>query len=177
MIQHFTIHVQHEMDDNAPVIQITDPVEKENIKHRIIQEDKIWNAKIAAYPDQNSYDNDDYLFIADLIQDIRQLHRRMHCPKFIGHWIQGHSDIPGIHLFFTSNRASMFDIFGNETPHDEFLNMGIEKKSDAGYHRLKVDYPWLRRYIIFLQKEAGKSGQQDRKVHLGHSRQSGSRQS
>ena len=63
MIQHFTIHVQHEMDDNAPVIQITDPVEKENINHRIIQEDKIWNAKIAAYPDQNSYDNDDHLFI------------------------------------------------------------------------------------------------------------------
>lgn len=152
MIKHYTIHIPQTSDENETVVHITDPKERDRIKQRIIQADASYNAQIANFPDTNSYDNDDYLFMADMIQDIRQLHQRMYCPMFIGKWIRGHSEIPGIHLYFTSETGTMFDPFGIETPHDELLNMGIKEKAESGYHKLWVDYPWLKRYLIFLQK-------------------------
>lgn len=99
----------------------------------------------------NSYDNDDYLFVADMLQDIRELHKTIYFDPNKQEWIKGNRELPYIHLDFMEGGSFEYDKDGNCVPSDKSLNMGVGKPNEDGSHILSFNYYWLRRYLRFLQ--------------------------
>lgn len=48
----------------------------------------------------NSYENDDYLFVADMLQDIRELHKKIYFDPQKQGWLRENRELPYIHLDF-----------------------------------------------------------------------------
>lgn len=99
----------------------------------------------------NSYENDDYLFVADMLQDVRELHKKIYFDPQKQEWIRGNREIPYIHLDFVERGSFEYDKDGNCVPNDKSLNMGVGKPNENGSHILSFNYYWLRRYLRFLQ--------------------------
>ena len=100
----------------------------------------------------NSYDNDDYLFVADMLQDIRELHKYIYYNPYNDNWIRGNAEIPYIHLDFEEKPTFSIDESGYVIPDDAKLNMSVKPPSLLnGTHKLSFNYYWLKRYISFLQ--------------------------
>ncbi len=99
----------------------------------------------------NSYDNDDYLFVADMLQDVCELHKKIYFDPQKQEWVRGNREIPYIHLDFVEKGSFEYDKDGNFVPNDKSLNMGVGKPNEDGSHILNFNYYWLRRYLRFLQ--------------------------
>ena len=99
----------------------------------------------------NFYQNDDYLFVAGLLQEVRNIHKKMYYDVSSSKWKRGHSEIPYIHLDFVERPALKKDEFGNWVPDDKKLNMGVKPPLPNGTCRLEFDYYWLKQYLKFLQ--------------------------
>ena len=82
----------------------------------------------------NSYDNDDYLFVADMLQDIRELHKTIYFDPNKQEWIKGNRELPYIHLDFMEGGSFEYDKDGNCVPSDKSLNMGVGKPNEDGSH-------------------------------------------
>lgn len=64
--------------------------------------------------------NDDYLFAAGLLQDVRDIHKKIYYNAYTSEWVRGNSEIPYIHLDFVErpalkkmNLATMFRMIKN----------------------------------------------------------------
>lgn len=99
----------------------------------------------------NSYENDDYLFVADVLQDVRELHKKIYFDSQKQEWIEGNREIPYIHLDFIERGSFEYDKDGNCVSNDKSLNMWVGKTNENGSHILSFNYYWLRRYLRFLQ--------------------------
>lgn len=99
----------------------------------------------------NSYQNDDYLFVAGLLQEVRDIHKKTYYDVSSSKWIRGHSEIPYIHLDFVERPTLKQDEFGNWISDDKQLNMGVKPPLPNGTYRLEFDYYWLKQYLKFLQ--------------------------
>lgn len=88
--------------------------------------------------------SDDYLFVAGLLQEVRDIHKKMYYDVSSSKWIRGHSEIPYIHLDFVERPALKKDEFGNWVPDDKKLNMRVKPPLPNGTCRLEFDYYWLK---------------------------------
>lgn len=113
--------------------------------------DNKWGISLNRTTYRNSYQNDDYLFVAGLLQEIRDIHKKIYYDVGSSKWIRGHSEIPYIHLDFVERDAQKQDEFGNWIPDDKKLNMKVKLPQSNGACRLEFDYYWLKQYLTFLQ--------------------------
>ena len=113
--------------------------------------DDKWGISLNKTSYVNSYQNDDYLFVAGLLQEVRDIHKKMYYDVSPSKWNRGNSEIPYIHLDFVERPALKKDEFGNWVPDDKKLNMGVKPPLPNGTYRLEFDYYWLKQYLKFLQ--------------------------
>ncbi len=125
--------------------------QRKNTSEKLKALDAAHKINISTSIRENSYDNDDYLFVSDLLQGIRDLHRKIYYDPYEKKWIRGHSEIPYIHLEFINRPAVSLDEFGRAVPDDKKLNMGVSSPLPDGSHILKFNYYWLKRYLSFLR--------------------------
>lgn len=95
--------------------------------------DDKWGISLNKTSYVNFYQNDDYLFVAGLLQEVRNIHKKMYYDVSSSKWKRGHSEIPYIHLDFVERPALKKDEFGNWVPNDKKLNMGV-KPPPAKWH-------------------------------------------
>lgn len=60
--------------------------------------DDKWGISLNKTSYVNFYQNDDYLFVAGLLQEVRNIHKKMYYDVSSSKWKRGHSEIPYIHL-------------------------------------------------------------------------------
>ena len=102
--------------------------------------DDKWGISLNKTSYVNFYQNDDYLFVAGLLQEVRNIHKKMYYDVSSSKWKRGHSEIPYIHLDFVERPALKKDEFGNWVPNDKKLNMGVKPPLPNGTCRLEFDY-------------------------------------
>lgn len=113
--------------------------------------DDKWEISLNKTSCVNSYQNDDYLLVAGLLQEVRSIHRKMYYDVRSSEWVRGHTEIPYIHLDFIETPALKQDEYGNFIPDDKKLNMGVKPPLPNGSYRLEFNYYWLKQYLKFLQ--------------------------
>lgn len=150
MLDNIVIRVPEEYD-NGPIISMS-LEDSAKISEKLKELDELWHIELNNIVRENSYDNNDYLFVSNLLQSIRELHKKIYFHPTDKKWIRGHTEIPYIHLDFVEELAAIEDEWGNWIPDDKQLNMGVKPASDNGSHRMWCNYYLLKRYIIFLQK-------------------------
>lgn len=160
MIENILITGPQIMDPCEPIMKITDNSERQNIIDNCKNNDNKWGFDLEKkYHFLNNYENDDYLFVADLLEDVRNIHKKIYYDAVNDIWIRGNSEIPYIHLEFCEedvflkdeNQNPVFDENGMFIPDDGKLNMGVEEPLPNGTHILKFNYYWLKQYLKFLQ--------------------------
>lgn len=150
MIENVTIWGPQEVDYRPSVIEIP-PEERSRVAEKLKALDAKWHLDMNRSCQENSYDNDDYLFVADLLNDIRMLHKTIYFDPRKRRWIRGNREIPYIHLDFVNEPAVKKDEWGVFVPDDKRLNAGVCPPNPNGTHNLWFNYYWLKRYLVFLQ--------------------------
>lgn len=150
MIENATIWAPQVSDDQPSIIEIPTS-ERERVAKKLKSLDELWQINMDKSAIENSYDNDDYLFVADMLQDIRELHTKIYYNPYQEKWMRGNREIPYIHLDFINQAALKHDDKGNLVFDDKKLNMGVCLPFQNGTHALKFNYYWLKRYLSFLQ--------------------------
>lgn len=150
MIENVLIWGPQEIEKRSAVIQLSQE-ERNRVAKKIKQLDIRWGIDLNKTCRENSYENDDYLFVSDLLNDIRELHKKIYYNPRKKKWTRGHRRIPYIHLDFVNRPAVKVNEWGELVPDDKKLNMGVCPPHRNGTHTLWFDYYWLKRYIIFLQ--------------------------
>lgn len=160
MIENLLITGPQIINPCEPIMKITDDIERQNIVNNCKNNDEKWGFDLGKkYHFLNNYENDDYLFVADLLEDVRNIHKNIYYDATNDIWIRGNSEIPYIHLEFCEedvflkdeNQKPILDENGMFIPDDKNLNMGVEKPLANGTHVLKFNYYWLKQYLKFLQ--------------------------
>jgi len=140
VIENMSFYNPKGRDFDMPISEISDE-ERNQLKKTLRDLD----SKYGFIPNKacyaNSYENDDYLFVADMLQDIRELHRKIYFDPIAKEWVRGNREIPYIHL----------DFFEQGVHNDRNLNMGVKEPTANGCHILSFNYYWLKRYLTFLQ--------------------------
>lgn len=150
MIENVTIWGPQEIDNHPTIIQLTTD-EHNRVAEKIKALDNQWQIRMNESFRENSYDNDDYLFVSDLLNDVRELHRKIYYDPRKRKWIREQREIPYIHLDFVNRSAVKIDEWGEFVPDDKQLNMGVCPPHPNGSHTLCFNYYWLKRYLVFLQ--------------------------
>lgn len=160
MIENLLIAGPQIMDLSESMIKITDDKERQIIIDKCISNDGKWGFDLRKkHHFLNSYENDDYLFVADLLEDVRNIHKKIYYDTVNDNWIRGNSEIPYIHLEFCEedvflkdkNQKPILDENGMYIPDDKKLNMGVKEPLPNGTHVLQFNYYWLKQYMKFLQ--------------------------
>ena len=137
-------------DEHNTLVQLS--VEDRTFLTKELEElDNKWGISLNRTSSMNSYQNDDYLFVAGLLQEVWSIHKKTYYDINSSEWIRGHSEIPYIHLDFVERPTLKKDEFGNWISDDKQLNMGVKQPLDNGTYRLEFDYYWLKQYLKFLQ--------------------------
>ena len=123
MIENATIWAPQVSDDQPSIIEIPTS-ERERVAKKLKSLDELWQINMDKSAIENSYDNDDYLFVADMLQDIRELHTKIYYNPYQEKWMRGNREIPYIHLDFINQAALKHDDKGNLVFDDKKLNMG-----------------------------------------------------
>lgn len=150
MFENIIIRVPQEYDDKPIIVMLAD--KKNEISKRIKELDKAWQIEINTTVRENSYNNNDYLFVSGLLQTIRDLHKKTFFHPIEKKWIRGNREIPYIHLDFVNEPPIKKDEFGDWIPDDKKINMRVKPPHDNGSYTMEFNYYWLQRYIAFLQK-------------------------
>lgn len=150
MIENVLIWGPQEIDNRPTVIQLSAD-ERNRVAEKLKTLDARWQIGLNETFRENSYENDDYLFVSDLLNDIRELHKKIYYHPCKKKWIRGHSEIPYIHLDFVNRTALKENEWGEFVPDDKKLNMGVCPPHSNGSHTLCFNYYWLKRYLVFLQ--------------------------
>ena len=127
---------------------------KENrlfLSEKLKKLDDKWGMSLSKTSYVNSYQNDDYLFVAGLLQEVRDIHKKIYYDVQHSKWVRGNSEIPYIQLNFIERPAMKSDEFGNWIPDDKKLNMGVKAPLPNGVYQLEFNYYWLKQYMKFLQ--------------------------
>ena len=100
MIENIIFHNPKFRDLDMPISEIRNDDERKRVAKKIQELDNkngfAPNKKCYA----NSYDNDDYIFVADMLQDICELHKKIYYNPLEAAWVKGNREIPYIHLDF-----------------------------------------------------------------------------
>ena len=137
-------------DEHDTLVQLSKE-DHESLAKELEGLDSKWGITLNKISCFNSYQNDDYLFIAGLLQEVRNIHKKIYYDASSSKWIREHSEVPYIHLDFVERPALKKDEFGNWVPDDKKLNMGVKPPLLNGAYRLEFDYYWLKQYLKFLQ--------------------------
>ena len=137
-------------DEHDTLIQLSEE-DHELLEKELKELDNKWGISLSRESSINSYQNDDYLFAAGLLQDVRDIHKKIYYNAYTSEWVRGNSEIPYIHLDFVERPALKKDEFGNYVPDDKKLNMGVKVPLFNGACRLEFNYYWLKQYLKFLQ--------------------------
>ena len=139
-------------EERETVIEIKNYDSKEKAVDRLQALDAKWGFDLGkSYSYLNRYENDDYLFCADLLQDVAEIHRKIYFDPSKGQWIRGCYDIPYCHFMFEEKGAYRKTAKGTIEVDDAALNMGVKEPTDNGSHIIYFNYYWLRQYVLFLQ--------------------------
>lgn len=150
MIENTTIWSPSEAENHPSLIQLSSN-EHSRIAEKLKFLDEYWQIELNKSVYENSYDNDDYLFVSDILQDIRELHKKIYYNPYEEKWVKENREIPYIHLEFINQPALKRDEWGGFIPDDKKLNMGVRPPLPNGAHILRFNYYWLKRYLTFLQ--------------------------
>lgn len=150
MLENVSIRNPTFADEFDTLIELSEKDRKETAK-RLKELDERFGHRLNKSLHVNSYDNDDYLFVADMLQDVRELHKHIYYDPYNNNWIRGNSEIPYIHFEFVEKPALSRDESGEFIPDDSKLNMGVGAPLVNGTHKLTFNYYWLKRYMSFLQ--------------------------
>lgn len=137
-------------DEHDTLIQLSEE-DHELLEKKLKELDNKWGISLSRESSINSYQNDDYLFAAGLLQEVRDIHKKVYYNAYTSEWVRGNSEIPYIHLDFVERPALKKDEFGNYVPDDKKLNMGVKVPLFNGACRLEFNYYWLKQYLKFLQ--------------------------
>ena len=153
MIEDVVIWNVAKMDgERDAVIEVTNLESREKAKCRLKELDSKWGYDLGkSFSYLNRYENDDYLFCADLLQDVAEIHRKIYFDTNNSRWIRGCSDIPYCHFKFEEKGAFRKNIDGEIEVDDAALNMGVKAPRENGTHTIFFNYYWLRQYVLFLQ--------------------------
>ena len=158
MIGEFTLWNPKLTTDRNSIIEIPEAI-KGKIAARVKAADEAWGFDCSKkYHSLNNYENDDYLFVADMLLDICELHRTMHFHPIENKWVKGCTAIPHIHLEFVEepvlkkddNGQILTDDDGNYVVDDAKINMGVRPPKENGAHVLRFNYYWIKQYLSFL---------------------------
>lgn len=161
MIENITIHGPQILNEFDSIVSLTDPEERAAVIEKIKKNDHRWGFDLdKKYHYINNYDNDDYLFTADLLDTVRNIHKLIYFDPNRKMWIRGNSEIPYIHLEFIEkdavktdeNNRPIKDENGMYIPDDTKLNMGVKRPYFNKTHKLEFNYYWLKQYLNFVQK-------------------------
>lgn len=158
-MQPITIYSSPEYNEENTIIKI-DSAMKEQIKESLKTEDEKWGFHLERkYQFLNQYDNDDYLYVAGILMQVRKLHRLIYYNPYEKTWFKGYSEIPHLHLKFTENYDCKKNregkcIYDNGLPvvNPKSLGIGVKPPCFNGTHVVEVNYYWLKQYITFLQR-------------------------
>lgn len=143
------------------IVELLDSDERRCVAEQIRKNDGRWGFNLDKnYHYINNYENDDYLFGADLLERVRNIHKKIYFNPYYKTWIRGHSEIPYIHLKYVETPAFKTDNYnrpildntGNLVPDDKKLNMGVKPPFFNKTHVLEFNYYWLKQYIRFLHR-------------------------
>ena len=150
MLENVTIRNPKFADGFDTLIELSEEDRKEAAK-RLKELDERFGHSLNKSLHVNSYDNDDYLFVADMLQDVRELHKHIYYDPYNDNWVRENSEIPYIHFEFVEKPALSRDESGELIPDDSKINMGVGAPLVNGTHKLTFNYYWLKRYMSFLQ--------------------------
>ena len=117
MLENVTIRNPKFADEFDSLIELSEEDRKEAAK-RLKELDERFGHSLNKSLYVNSYDNDDYLFVADMLQDVRELHKHIYYDPYNDNWIRGNSEIPYIHFDFVEKPALSRNEFGVLIPDD-----------------------------------------------------------
>lgn len=137
-------------DEQRPLVELCEK-DRDYLAKELERLDNLWGVPLNNTTSMNSYQNDDYLFVAGLLQEVRDIHKKIFYDASSSKWVRGHSEIPYIHLDFVERSALRIDEFGNIVPDDKKLNMRVKAPLPNGTYQLEFDYYWLKQYLKFLQ--------------------------
>ena len=155
-----TIYAETQYSENNTIVGL-DQNEKEHLKSILQKEDAKWGFHLERkYHFLNQYDNDDYVYVASLLRQVRGLHHLIYFNPFEKKWSAGYSEIPYMHLRFTENARYKLDENGRPVFGDDGLpvvdpksfRIGVRPPCFNGSHILEFNHYWLQQYIRFLQK-------------------------
>ena len=150
MFENIIIRSPKSADEYSTIIELSE-VDRKKAKKRLKELDERYAHKLDTSLQANSYDNDDYLFVANILQDIREIHKHIYYNPCDNSWVKGNSEIPYIHFEFVEQPVFSKDEYGNLIPDDAKINMGVSAPLSNGTHKLTFNYYWLKRYMSFLQ--------------------------
>ncbi len=150
MIEDLIIWGPQVADEHSTLTELSEP-DRRQIAEKLRRLDEEWQTDLDRSARENSYDNDDYLFVSDILQDIRELHKTMFYDPSSGKFIKENREIPYIHLSFNNQSAVKISEWGGLMADDKKLNMSVCPPLKSGAHILKFNYYWLKRYLLFLQ--------------------------
>ena len=150
MLENMIIWEPQVADDHDTLIQLSEE-DHEILAKELKELDSKWGISLSRESGINSYQNDDYLFVAGLLQEVRDIHKKVYYNTHTSKWVRGNSEIPYIHLDFVEQPALKKDEFGSYVPDDKKLNMGVKEPLSNGTCRLEFNYYWLKQYLKFLQ--------------------------
>ena len=134
------------------VVELKDSESRERAEARLRELDSKWGydlGKAGSY--LNRYEYDDYLFCANLLQDVAGIHKKIYFDPYNGHWIKGCYDIPYCHFMFEEKGVFRKTPDGTIEIDDAALNVGVKEPNSNGSHIIFFNYYWLQQYILFLQ--------------------------
>ncbi|MCC8125923.1 MAG: hypothetical protein LIO92_00775 [Clostridiales bacterium] len=161
MLQNVMIWTQEKANDIGSMIELLNSTEKENAIRRLKTNDAKWGFDLEReYSFRNRYDNDDYIFVADMLEDVRNIHKTIYYNPYEKTWIRDNREIPYIHLEFyeqlIATKGDNGELLKDENDvyilDDKKINMGVKPPLKNGTHVLTFNYYWLQRYLVFLQK-------------------------
>ena len=151
MFERLTIWAPQVEYEHSSLVQL-DETERAFISERLKRLDNKWKTPLDTSVWVNSYKNDDYLLVAGMLQEVRDIHKKIYYNNYKSEWVCGQLEIPYIHLDFVERAALSKDEYGNYTPDDKKLNIGVKEPLQNGAYRLEFNYYWLKQYLKFLQK-------------------------
>lgn len=80
-------------DEHDTLIQLSEE-DHELLEKELKGLDNKWGISLSRESSINSYQNDDYLFAAGLLQDVRDIHKKIYYNAYTSEWVRGNSEIP-----------------------------------------------------------------------------------
>lgn len=139
------IHVEY--GDRNSIIEF-DEYEHNQLRNYAIQQDQLHGFDVS---DERKYNNDDYLYVVSLVQEVVNAYYGMNFIPQTGQWRDGYREVPYIHVELFDGCAMQI-IDGLWVPNDKGLVVQVYGPDTNDCYTLRMDRNYLLRYIQFLQQ-------------------------